>query len=98
MDVQNEERALPYKEDWMIKIKRKKYLIKGGERIICVKTKSTNEKIRKELNGEENGKRKKINPILSVNKTKKQIYSIFYLFYFLFHVGEKRRKIKWNPT
>ena len=37
MDVKNEERALPYKEDWMIKFKRKKYLIKGGERMIHVK-------------------------------------------------------------
>ena len=77
----------------MIKIKRKKDLIKGGERMICVKTKSTNEKIGKELNGEENGNREKINPTLSVEKTKKKkIYLIFYLFYFLFHVGEKRRK------
>ena len=71
MDVQNEEKALPYKEYWMIKIKRKKYLIKGGERIIYVKEKSNNEKIGKELNGEESGKRKNITPILSVEKTKK---------------------------
>ena len=83
----------------MIKIKRKKDLIKGGERIICVKTKSTHEKIRKELNGEENGKRKKkINPTLSVEKTKNRFIQFFICFIFCFHVGEKRKKIKWNPT
>ena len=48
---QNEERALPYKEDWTIKVKRQKYLIKGGKRVIHVKYRSTNEKIGKELNG-----------------------------------------------
>ena len=56
----------------MIKIKRKKDLIKGGERMISVKYRSTNEKIGKELNGEESGKRKKITSTLSVEKTKKK--------------------------
>jgi hypothetical protein len=76
----------------MIKIKRKKDLIKGGERIICVKTKSTNEKIRKELNGEENGKRKKINPILNVNKTKNRFIQIFICFIFFFSCGRKEKE------
>ena len=37
LDVKSEERSLPYKEDWTIKIKRQKYLIKGGKRMIYVK-------------------------------------------------------------
>ena len=82
----------------MIKIKRKKDLIKGGERIICVKTKSTNEKIRKELNGEENGKTKKINPILSVNKTKNRFIQFFICFILFFFMWEKReRKLNGIP-
>ena len=51
MDLKNEERALLYKEEWMIKIKRQKYLIKGGERMIHVRKNSTNEKRQGKLNG-----------------------------------------------
>ena len=37
MGVQNEERALPYKKEWTIKIKRQRDLIKDEERVIRVK-------------------------------------------------------------
>ena len=76
----------------MIKIKRKKDLIKGGERIICVKTKSTNEKIGKELNGEENRNRKKINPTLSVEKIlKKKLFKYLFIL-FPFSCGRKEKE------
>ena len=49
--LKNEERAHSYKEEWTIKIKRKKDLIKGEERVIHVKQSSTNEKREGKLNG-----------------------------------------------
>ena len=53
MEIENEERALPFKEKWMIEIKKQKDLIKGGgwkEAMIHLRQNYTNEKRGGELN------------------------------------------------